>query len=241
MSAQSVITLALDSSAGMASVAVARGGDVLAQARHEAAHGHAAWIITLARDALTQASVGFGDIGVIVAGRGPGSFTGIRVALAAAKGLGLSLGLAPVGLSSLAAMARHDADGQSPVISVIDSRRKSLYFQAFSPDGEALGDVQDGQADDLVELSQTLMANTLMSNTLMVKSQTEGHHLVINGHDADTLAQRLTGEGLPARPGAAFAPLAADLCRYHHAFPAVNDGLEPLYLAPPLISTPKSS
>ena len=232
MSAQSVITLALESSAGLASVAVARGGEVLAQARHEAAHGHAAWIITLAEDALAEAKLGFDDIDVLVAGRGPGSFTGIRVALAAAKGLGLSLGLAPVGVSSLAAMAHGaalahgDADGPSPVISVIDSRRKSLYFQAFAPDGTAMGEVQDGSDEDLLALARTLEASS---------------PVIITGHDGPDLAARLAAEGHDARSGQAGFPQAADLCRYLNAHPARDEGREPLYLAPPLISTSGAS
>jgi tRNA threonylcarbamoyl adenosine modification protein YeaZ len=223
MSASMTVTLALDSSAGLASVAIAADGTVRGQTKVEAAHGHAAWIVPLMQDALRQARLGFDDVTAIIAGRGPGSFTGIRVALAAAKGLGLSLGLTPIGLSSLAALARHDADGSSFIISSIDSRRKTQYIQGFSPDLSEQTAIIDGTTEAMIALADDCGRD---------------HDFIINGHDAHHHVQALTAAGFTARSGQAVFPLAVDLCRYHHDNLERNDGLEPLYLAPPLISHP---
>jgi tRNA A37 threonylcarbamoyladenosine modification protein TsaB len=145
------------------------------------------------------------------------------VALAAAKGLGLSLGLAPIGLSSLTAMAYHDADGESFMISAIDSRRKTQYIQGFSPDFNKQTKIMDGGIEEMLGLASGLGEGSF----------------IINGHNASAYVDVLTRAGFKARIGEAVFPTAGDLCRYHHAYPDHNDGLEPLYLAPPLVSTPK--
>ena len=80
------VILAIESSADMASAAVLANGAVVQRA-HRARHGHAAQITELARGALAEAGISADDLTHVVAGRGPGSFTGIRVALAAAKDL----------------------------------------------------------------------------------------------------------------------------------------------------------
>ena len=80
------VILALESSADRASAAVVRTGMPGIQHLHEARHGHAALISELARAALAEAGVEPDEITHVAAGRGPGSFTGLRVALAAAKG-----------------------------------------------------------------------------------------------------------------------------------------------------------
>lgn len=222
------LIIALESCSGLASVAVARGDKILAEAELEAAHGHAGWIIPLAQDALTQADAGFDQVSTILAGRGPGSFTGIRVALAAAKGLGLSLNLTPIGLSSLAALSlsgSDDSDDVMAMISIIDSRRKSVYAQAFTPDGLPLSDVFDGDDDMMLNLAKTI---------------TGKGHVRLFGHDSGHYADLLKAEGIAAKAGVVAFPAARHLCHYHHHHPQINQGLEPLYLAPPLISTAKS-
>ena len=238
------ITLGLESSAGRGSVALAQGDVLLAEEAVEAAHGHAAWIIPLAQRALVKAGLSFADIEAIVAGRGPGSFTGIRVALAAAKGLGLSLGLKPVGRSSLAAMAHHDKTPNCAVISLIDSRRKSIYFQAFDENTAELCPATDGQVDDIIAAAKTFStAKSSTAGSSAVGSAMENKAkktLLINGHQAADIARLLHQHGISPdvdiKIGAASFPSAADLCRLYAATPMMDEGLEPLYLAPPLIS-----
>ena len=96
------VILALESSADRASAAVLRTGMQGIQHLHEARHGHAALISELARAALAEAGVEPDEITHVAAGRGPGSFTGLRVALAAAKGFSLATGASGTGVSCLA-------------------------------------------------------------------------------------------------------------------------------------------
>ena len=126
--------LALESSADRASAAVLRTGMPGIQHLHEARHGHAALISELARAALAEAGVEPDEITHVAAGSGPGSFTGIRVALAAAKGFSLATGAAGTGVSCLAAAA-HGASPRADgghVIATADTRRGSYFAQQSS-------------------------------------------------------------------------------------------------------------
>lgn len=230
MARSSVVILALESSAGQASAAVSCDGVVLGQVSHTADHGHAAWMVTLAQDVMRQSGFGFDQLSHIVAGRGPGSFTGIRVALAAAKGLALSLNIGASGLSSLSAMASQikaddKADGRYLMTSV-DSRRGSIFYQAFSPDGQPCTDIQDGMIDDI----QALMAG-------------KKEKWVLSGHATHVSADN--GEGFWGDHVMLIdsnAPEATGLLSHYHAMtkasptakPSFKD-LEPLYLSAPLL------
>ena len=212
-----MIAIAFESSGGKASVAISRDGVILAQAENLARHGHAAWLLTLARDALAEAGLTAADCDVVLGGRGPGSFTGIRVALAAAKGLGLALGMPARGLSSLEAMAAGVADGVHHVAAIADSRRGSFFMALTCPDGETLEPPQD-----------------LTPEAAGQKLASAGPGLIITGH-VDLLPMI---DGMEAHQVIAAEPDAAHLCRYFTNFSDIDTAalpLEPLYLAPPLL------
>ncbi len=155
MATKSVVSLALECSAGQASAAIGVDGNIITQSSLAANHGHAAWMVPLVQEAIGQSPYNFDDITHILAGRGPGSFTGIRVALAAAKGLGLSLEVDVIGLSSLAGMAasirRLPAANGRHVMTMIDSRRGSIFCQAFTPDGVSLTSIQNMEIDGILD------------------------------------------------------------------------------------------
>ena len=94
------------------------------------AKGHQERIAGLVRDAVADAGgfEGIDRIGVTV---GPGSFTGLRVGLAFAQGLGAALGVPVVGISTLAALARTQDGGIGASAAVIDARRGQVYVQTF--------------------------------------------------------------------------------------------------------------
>ena len=97
--------LSLEASANIASVAVMGDGEILAETKIESRHGHAARMLLLVEDCLKQAGVSISEVDTILGGRGPGSFTGIRVALSAAKGLVLARNIEGYGICSLEALA----------------------------------------------------------------------------------------------------------------------------------------
>ncbi|MGB2159064.1 MAG: tRNA (adenosine(37)-N6)-threonylcarbamoyltransferase complex dimerization subunit type 1 TsaB [Candidatus Puniceispirillaceae bacterium] len=142
------VILALESSAEQASAAVWCPDGQYWQKIHAARHGHAAIITELVRDVLAEAGVTAAALTHVAAGRGPGSFTGIRVALAAAKGFALASGAAGIGVSCLAAMA-HAARANRPdladkrLLVTADTRRGSYFCQLFDPADETGSPIRD--------------------------------------------------------------------------------------------------
>lgn len=98
--------------------------------------GHATRLLDMARELLDQASLGWKDLDRIAVGVGPGTFTGLRVGVATARGLSQSLGLQLVGVSSLRALAFAGQSGVSSsdgaLLSVIDARRGEVFMAAYS-------------------------------------------------------------------------------------------------------------
>ncbi|WP_299781291.1 tRNA (adenosine(37)-N6)-threonylcarbamoyltransferase complex dimerization subunit type 1 TsaB [uncultured Roseobacter sp.] len=127
-----VTVLAFDTAAPYCAAAVLSDGQLVAQAEEPMQKGQAERLVSLCDDLLTSADLSFGALTAIGVGIGPGNFTGIRISVAAARGLALGLGVPAVGVSSFDAL-RYGHDG--PCAVAIDARRDHLYFQRF--DGAA--------------------------------------------------------------------------------------------------------
>jgi tRNA threonylcarbamoyladenosine biosynthesis protein TsaB len=136
--------LAFDTSAGAVSAAVLRGGNILAEVLEPVSRGHGEVVMGMVKLVVDESQIGFADLDAIVVTEGPGSFTGIRVGLAAARGLGLALGIPVLGISTLlvhaAAAAAAARASQASIMVIIDSKRADLFVQHFSADLTALGD-----------------------------------------------------------------------------------------------------
>jgi tRNA threonylcarbamoyladenosine biosynthesis protein TsaB len=126
--------LALDASGAACSVAVMRDGDLLATRQQPMDRGHAEALMPLVMEAMGEAGIAFTDLAEIAVGVGPGSFTGIRIALAAARGMALATGRPVVGIDSFSAvaaqLARADLAGRSLLVA-IESKRAELFGQYF--------------------------------------------------------------------------------------------------------------
>jgi tRNA threonylcarbamoyladenosine biosynthesis protein TsaB len=129
-----MIVLGLDTCLASCSVAVLDGERVLASAREVMARGHQERLAPMAREVMAEAGLAFDRLERIAVTVGPGSFTGLRVGIAFAKGLALALDLPAVGIGPLEALA---AESDGLVFPAIDARRGQLYLQAFE-DGRAL-------------------------------------------------------------------------------------------------------
>ena len=149
-----LVILAFEASADQATAAVIMSGGRRAMHHHQARHGHATVITGLAEAALQDCGLEARAITHVAAGCGPGSFTGIRVALSAAKGFQLACDAQPVGLSCLLVAAAnwrnahdaywrnvHDEDGL--LVASADTRRGSYFCQAFGPDNAPIGAILD--------------------------------------------------------------------------------------------------
>ena len=102
--------------------------------------GHAEALIPLIARVLDRARLNFSEIDRIAVTTGPGSFTGLRVGISAARGIALATGKPAVGLSTLAAYAAPfiAVDDTLPVVAVIDARHDHVYLQVFGPGGRTL-------------------------------------------------------------------------------------------------------
>ena len=125
-----MITLALDTCLGACSVAVVDGERVLASMSEPMTRGHQERLAPMARDAMTAAGLAFSKLDRIGVTVGPGSFTGLRVGLAFAKGLALALDRPCIGVGSLEALAMSVGEAGA-CAAVIDAGRGNVYLQQF--------------------------------------------------------------------------------------------------------------
>jgi len=129
--------LAIDTCLDACSVAVASDGRTLARASETMARGHQERLAPMAQAMMTTAGLAFADLDRVAVTVGPGSFTGLRVGLAFAKGLALALDIPCVGIGTLEALAASAEAGAGFVASCIDAHRGQVYLQAFI-DGQAV-------------------------------------------------------------------------------------------------------
>lgn len=123
--------LALDACLGACSVAVLDGGRVLAARSEPMWRGHQERLASLVAQTMAEAGCAFGALTRIGVTVGPGSFTGLRVGVAFAKGLGLALDIPVVGVGSLAALA---SGRTGLILAAADARRGQVYWQVFDGD-----------------------------------------------------------------------------------------------------------
>jgi len=115
-------------------------GKLIAQQSEAMKRGHAEALMPLIARVIKQAGIGFAALDRIAVTTGPGSFTGLRVGLSAARGIALAANKPAVGVTTLTAYAAPivSESGKHPVISAIDARHGQVYFQAVSGDGSSL-------------------------------------------------------------------------------------------------------
>jgi tRNA threonylcarbamoyladenosine biosynthesis protein TsaB len=134
--------LAIDTAlAACAAAVLETGHGILAGESLPMVRGHAEALVPLIERVMKQADTAFSDLDRIVVTTGPGSFTGVRVGLAAARGFGVATGLPVVGVSTLPVYAApHLAAPNSncPVVAAIDARHAQVYLQVFGASGQTL-------------------------------------------------------------------------------------------------------
>ncbi len=134
--------LAIDTALEACSAAVldTAGGGIVARESLAMTRGHAEALMPLIRKVMERARLDFSDLDRIAVTVGPGSFTGLRVGIAAARGIGLAAAKQVVGLTTLAAYAAPfiAENDSAPVVSAIDARHAHVYLQVYGPAGRVL-------------------------------------------------------------------------------------------------------
>jgi tRNA threonylcarbamoyl adenosine modification protein YeaZ len=128
-----MLLLAFDTAGPQCAVALARGDqdsfEILAGETERMVRGHAERLVPMIEAALDQSGLAFGDIERIAVTIGPGSFTGVRVGVAAGRGLGLALGIPVLGIGTLHALAAMAVESHryGTAVAVLEARREEIY------------------------------------------------------------------------------------------------------------------
>jgi tRNA threonylcarbamoyladenosine biosynthesis protein TsaB len=151
--------LAIDTSLTACSAAVfdAAVGAVLAIETMLMARGHAEALMPLIARVMDQGAIEFAELDRVAVTVGPGSFTGLRVGISAARGIALAAGKPVVGVSTLAAFAApYIAEVKAEaVIVAIDARNGNVFFQAFGVNGRTLVPPQHAPLDEALRAVET--------------------------------------------------------------------------------------
>ena len=131
-------------------------GKLIAQESQTMKRGHAEALMPLIARVIKESCIGFANLDRIAVTTGPGSFTGLRVGLSAARGIALATGKPVVGVTTLTAYAAPTVsqNSEQPVISAIDARHDHVYFQAVSGNGSALIPPRVAPIEEVLSASQ---------------------------------------------------------------------------------------
>jgi tRNA threonylcarbamoyladenosine biosynthesis protein TsaB len=126
--------LSIETSTDICSVAVLNNEEVLNETSLKVKTGHSGTILYLIDEVLRQSGLKKKDINLIAAGLGPGSFTGIRIGIATAKGLALALDCKILGVSTLDAVAANAPETDHHIMPVLDARKGEIFCAIYGGD-----------------------------------------------------------------------------------------------------------
>ena len=151
--------LALETSAKAVSAAVSEDGKILCSGYQDTGLTHSRTLMPIVEHILKNTGLTVADMDAIAVAAGPGSFTGIRIGVAAAKGLAFAADKPAVGVSTLAAMARNVAFCDGLVICAMDARRQQVYNALFEAKDGQLTRLTPDRAIALEELAEELRSD----------------------------------------------------------------------------------
>lgn len=148
--------LAFESSAKAASVALLEDGRLLGEYYLNCGQTHSRTLMQMAQELLSNCALTPQDVTAVACAAGPGSFTGVRIGVAAAKGFAWGRALPCVGVSTLEGMAQQAVIFEGIICCAMDARRAQVYNALFSCEGGVLTRLTEDRAISLEELAQEL-------------------------------------------------------------------------------------
>jgi tRNA threonylcarbamoyl adenosine modification protein YeaZ len=197
--------LAIDTASNLCATCVfdTESGTECGRAVLDLGRGHAEHLMGVVEDALAGAGMDYSDLGMIAVSIGPGSFTGVRVGVSAARGLALTLKVPAVGVTTLEALAAEarEAFPDHAVLALVDAGRGGIYAAVYQPDGmeaRAPALLTIAEAGELARLGGSVLVGS-GADTVMA-----GHELTVASTaptaDIATYARIAAKRGLPGRP-----------------------------------------
>lgn len=154
--------LAIDCSTGPASIALMKNGQTLAEHVDAEGHKQSARLVPAVQALVEQYSGGFAAIDLFAVTTGPGGFTGIRIALAAARGFALATSKPIIGISSLETLAYEalmNAAEDETALAVINAHRSQYYIQLFIHKAGGMHPAGEAQAINISALDDFIKAH----------------------------------------------------------------------------------
>ncbi len=200
--------LALETSAKSVSAAVTEDGAVLASAWQNTGLTHSRTLMPLVDAMLKNAGISLPELGLIAVAAGPGSFTGLRIGVSAAKGLAWTLDLPCCAVSTLEAMAQNLRHMDAAVVCAMDARRRQVYNAVFDARG---GELQRRTEDRAIGLDG--LAAELKSDEKRKIIVGDGAKLCYNYLSESGIACSLAPPSLRMQNAAGVAQAAAEMAR----------------------------
>lgn len=217
--------LALETSAKAVSAAVTEDGKVLASGYQDTGLTHSRTLMPIVEHILKNTDLTVQDCDVIAVAAGPGSFTGIRIGVSAAKGLAFAAEKPAVGVSTLAAMARNVAWLDGLVICAMDARRQQVYNALFQAENGTLTRLTPDRAISLEDLTAEVKGDERPK--IIVG---DGARLCYNALSEQGISCRIAPPHLVMQNAVSVALEAETLAEVGH-FVTAQD-LQPVYLRP---------
>ena len=153
-----MLILAFETSAKAASVALTENGKLLGESYQNTGLTHSQTLMVMAEDLLKQCGKTVNDLNAVAVAEGPGSFTGVRIGVAAAKGFAWGREIPCYGVSTLEAMALSLGAYQGYVCACMDARRSQVYNALFYVNCGVLERIKEDRAIALSDLTEELKA-----------------------------------------------------------------------------------
>ena len=177
--------LNLETATKNCSVSISQNGQtILCKEMAEAGYSHAEKLHVFIEECIKESNISFKDLSAIAVSQGPGSYTGLRIGVSAAKGLCFALDLPLIAVDTLQVLASKLSISQGVIIPMIDARRMEVYSAIFNSKSEKIREVQ---AEILTENSFEEISETIhfvgdcaeKAKTVLTKSNFIFHEEII--------------------------------------------------------------